>query len=105
MDSHLEWYLSMLSADSIFPAEMRCPLEGDISLAQEHLKNLMLQVGEASGGEKESLIRQVNSLEERIRRRRQHSRAVGAWKIGTVYYTECAEQVVGLRRIHRGATR
>jgi len=51
----------------------------------------MPQVGEASGSEKESLIRQVNTLEERIRRRRQHSRAVGAWKIGAVYYTECAE--------------
>ena len=38
-------------------------------------------------------MRRINTLEERIRLRRQHSRAVGTWKIGTVYHTECAEQV------------
>lgn len=32
-------------------------------------------------------------MEKRISLRRQHSRAVGTWKIVTVYYTECAEQV------------
>jgi hypothetical protein len=69
------------------------PLERDIALAQSHLENLRLRVGEASGSEKGSIIRQINTLEERIRLRRQHWLAVGTWKIGTVYYAECAEQV------------
>jgi hypothetical protein len=68
------------------------PLERDITLAQAHLENLRLRVGEVSSREKGSLMRQINTLEERIRLRSQHSRAVGTWKIGTVYYTECAEQ-------------
>jgi hypothetical protein len=57
------------------------------------LENLRLRVGEASGSEKGSMMRKINTIEERIRLRRQHSRAVGTWKIGTVSYTECAEQV------------
>ena len=75
------------------PGGNALPLERDITLAQAHLENLRLQVGEASGSEKGSMMRRINTLEERIRLRRQHSRAVGTWKIGTVYYTECAEQV------------
>ena len=69
------------------------PLEGDISLAQAHLENLRFQVGEASASEKGSMTRQIHTLERRIRLRRRHSRGVGTWTIGTVYYTECAEKV------------
>jgi len=75
------------------PGGNALPLEGDISLAQAHLENLRLRMGKASGSEKGALMRQINTLEERMRLRRQHSRGVGTWKIGTVYYTECAEQV------------
>jgi hypothetical protein len=57
------------------------------------LETLRLRAGEASGIQKGSMVRQINTLEARIRLRRQHSRAVGKWKLGTVYYTECAEQV------------
>lgn len=69
------------------------PLEGDISLATAHLETLKMRVGNASGSEKGSLMRQINTLESRIRLRRQHNRAIGTWNLGTVYYTECAEQV------------
>jgi hypothetical protein len=75
------------------PGGNALPLEGDIKLAQAHLENLRLRVGEVSSREKGSLIRKINTLEERIRLRSQHCRAVGTWKIGTVYHTECAEQV------------
>jgi len=54
---------------------------------------LRLLVGEASGSNRGSIIRQIKTLEERIRLRRQHSRAVGTWKTGTIFYTDCAEQV------------
>lgn len=75
------------------PGGNELPLEVDISLATAHLENLKLQVGKVSGSEKGSVMRRINTLEERIRLRRQHSRAVGTWKICTVYRTECAEQV------------
>ena len=75
------------------PGGNALPLEGDIALAKAHVANLKLRVGEASGNDKGSMMRQIKTLEERVRLRRQHSRAVGIWKIGTVYYTECAEQV------------
>jgi hypothetical protein len=69
------------------------PLEGDVSLAQAHLENLRFRVGSASASKKGSTTRQIHTLERRIRLRPQHSRAVGTWTIGTVYYTECAEKV------------
>jgi hypothetical protein len=75
------------------PGGNALPLEGDLALATSHLENLKLQLKEVSGSEKGSVIRRINTLEGRIRRRRQHSRAVGVWQIGTVFYTERAEQV------------
>lgn len=75
------------------PGGNELPLEGDITLARTHLKKLKLRVAEASGSEKGSLTRRINTLEERIRGRLQHNRGCGVWRIGTVYQTECAEQV------------
>lgn len=75
------------------PGGNALPLEGDIALALAHVEYLRLRLDEASGSEKGSMMRQIRTIEERIRLRRQHSRAVGTWSIGTVYYTECAEQV------------
>jgi hypothetical protein len=69
------------------------PLEGDITLARTHLEKLKLRIAEVSGSEKGSMARQINKLEERIRLRRQHVRGLGSWRIGTIYHTECAEQV------------
>jgi len=54
---------------------------------------LKVRANDVSGSEKASVMRRLNTLEERIRLRRQYSRAVGVWRIGTVFYTECAEQV------------
>jgi hypothetical protein len=75
------------------PGGNALPLEGDIALANAHLENLRTRVREAMGSEKGSMVRQINTLEERIRLRSQHNRGVGRWKIATVYHTECAEQV------------
>jgi hypothetical protein len=75
------------------PGGNALPLEGDITLAQTHLESLRCRVGQASSRERGSLMRQIKTLEERIRLRSQHCRAVGKWKIGAVYYTDCAEQV------------
>lgn len=75
------------------PGGNALPLEEDITLARTHLEKLKLRVAEASGSEKGSLTRQINTLEERILLRRQHNRGCGSWSIGTVYQTECAEQV------------
>lgn len=75
------------------PGGNMLPLEGDVSLAESHLENLKRRLNEVSGSEKGSVMRRINTLEKRIGLRQQHSRAVGVWLIGTVYYTECAEQV------------
>lgn len=68
-------------------------LEHDSALARNHLEKLKLRVAEASGSEKGSLRRQINTLEARIVLRSQHNRGCGYWTVGTVYQTECAEQV------------
>jgi hypothetical protein len=75
------------------PGGNALPLERDVTLAQSHLDGLKVHLSEVSGSEKGSVTRRINTLEERIRLRRQHSRAVGVWRIGSVYYSECAEQV------------
>jgi hypothetical protein len=69
------------------PGSNALPLEGDLTLAKSHVDNLKVRLSEAS------VTRRLNTLEERIMLRRQYSRAVGVWQIGTVFYTECAEQV------------
>jgi hypothetical protein len=61
------------------------PLESDTALAEAQLERMKLQKG--------LMTRQINTLEERIRLRRQHNRAAGKWTIAAVYQTECAEQV------------
>jgi DNA-directed RNA polymerase subunit RPC12/RpoP len=68
-------------------------LEHDTSLATDHLEYLKREVEQLSGTEKASMVRRINKLEERLFLRSQHQRAVGRWNIGTVYYTDCAEQV------------
>ena len=75
------------------PGGIALPLESDIALANAHLENLRVLIGGAMGSEKGSMVRRINTLEKRIRLRRQHSRGVGRWRIGTVYHTERAEQV------------
>ena len=75
------------------PGSNALPLEGDLTLAKAHVENLKVRLSEVSGSEKASAMRRLNTLEERIMLRPQHSRAVGVWQIGTVFYTECAEQV------------
>src|SRR6187431_639014 len=50
------------------------PLEWDIELAQKHLEGMRNAVAR---GEKVSVTRQIRTLEERIRLRSQHHRAVG----------------------------
>jgi hypothetical protein len=69
------------------------PLERDITLARAHLEKLKLQLAETSGSEKGSVMRKLKNLDKRIRLRRQYNRSIGSWRIGTVYYTESAEQV------------
>lgn len=69
------------------------PLEIDITLTKAHLEELKLRAAEASTIKKASIIRKINTLEERILLRHQQNRGRCPWKIGTVYQTECAEQV------------
>ena len=75
------------------PGGNALPLEHDIELAKAHLESLRMRVVNATSSERGAMVRQINTLEERIRLRRQHSDPIGTWKIGTVYYTECAEHV------------
>lgn len=75
------------------PGSNALPLEADSALANSHLENMKLQLSKISGSERGSVTRRINTLEERIRLRSQHSRGVGVWQIGYVYHTECAEQV------------
>ena len=74
------------------PGGSERPLEQDTSLAREHLDYLKRRVDQLSGSKKASMTRQINTLEERLTLRSQHVRGVGKWTIGTVYYTDCAEQ-------------
>ena len=69
------------------------PLESDIELAKAHVENLRTRVARATGSERGSLVRQIDTLGERIRLRGQQGDPVGKWRINTVYYTDCAEQV------------
>lgn len=75
------------------PGGNALPLETDSSLASSHLENLRDRVGEATGSEKASIVRRINTLEERIRQRSQRIPGVGRWRVGTIYHTERAEQV------------
>ena len=77
----------------ICPGGNALPLEIDITLTKAHLEKLKLRVAEASGTDKASNLRKINTLEERILLRHQQKRGHCSWKIGTVYHTECAEQV------------
>lgn len=69
------------------------PLEHDSSLAREHLDHLKRRVDQVSGSEKASMTRQIKTLDKRLTLRSQHARGIGRWTIGTVYNTDCAEQV------------
>lgn len=75
------------------PGEGAAPLEADTSLAAAHLQNLRLQLQNASGTQKGSLVRQINTLESRIRMRSEHVRGVGAWRVAVVFETPSAERV------------
>jgi hypothetical protein len=75
------------------PGGNALPLEADLTLAKSHLDSLKSHLSKASGTERGSVRRRINTLEERIKLRPQHSRAVGVWRIGVVFYTKCAEQV------------
>jgi len=75
------------------PGSNALPLERDRTLAMSQVEYLKVRLREVSGNEKASVMRRLKALEERIMLRGQHSRAVGVWQIGTVFYTECAEQV------------
>ena len=60
------------------------PLEWDTSLAQAHLSAMKNAVAR---GEKVSFTRQIHTLEERIKRRRQKREIVGRWTLATTYHT------------------
>jgi hypothetical protein len=75
------------------PGSNALPLEADVTLAKSHVENLKVRLSGISGSEKASVARRLNTLEERIVLRRQHTRALGVWQVGEVFYTECAEQV------------
>lgn len=69
------------------------PLESDVSLSEAFVEALRLQQKALSGSEKNSVSRKIKTLERRICQYRNHRRHTGSWRIHTVYYTECAEQV------------
>jgi hypothetical protein len=75
------------------PGGNALPLEQDVALAEAHLESLRSRVQQAIRSEKGSLTRKINTLEERIRLRAQHERAVGVWQIASIYRTDCAENV------------
>jgi len=77
------------------PGGNQPPLEWDTTLARSHLDSMKASVAR---GDKVSLTRQIRTLEQRIERRSQHTRALGYWVLDTVIPTERALEVE--RRAH-----
>ncbi len=84
------------------------PLEKDIALAESYLENMKSLLHELSGSEKGSVTRRIKTLAKRIALYR-HTERTGMWRLSTVFYTLCAEQVELLsheilaERLDRGA--
>lgn len=69
------------------------PLEKDISLANKYLNELRAKQLHLKGSEKGSLTRIIKNLEKRIYLYENHAPPLGIWRLGTVYWTEKAEEV------------
>lgn len=75
------------------PGSHAPPLERESSLAEKHLLRMKNRLGELSGAELGSFTKMITTLERRVALPRHATHAVGSWRLGATFFTECAEEV------------
>lgn len=75
------------------PGSNSLPFEKNSSLAISYLIELKNKHGVLIGSNKGSNSKQINTLEDRIRRFQAFDRLLGKWKVNTIYQTNSAEDV------------